>query len=275
MKRRLHYENIFWITLVHLGAIAAIPFFSWGALAACLFLLFTISPLGINLCYHRLLTHRALKVPTWLEYTLATIAAASAQGPMMVWVAEHRLHHRFADVEGDPHSPREGFWHAHIGHLFYRKPFEDDKDQWSKYVPDLAAHAYYRFLNRYFVLVILSVAGALYAIGGLPFVMWGLFVRVVLMWHITWSVNSVTHLWGYRTFDTRDTSRNCWWVGWLGAGEGYHNNHHAHPNCAAHGREWYEFDLTYYIICTLELVGLATQVKKPTAAIAGPVVPAI
>ncbi len=263
MKRKLHYENIFWITLVHLGAIAAIPFFTWGALAACLVLLFTISPLGINLCYHRLLTHRSFKVPVWLEYTLATIAAASAQGPMMVWVAEHRLHHRYSDMPGDPHNSREGFFFAHIGHLFFRKEFEDDKNQWSKYVPDLASHAYYRFLNRYFVFIIIAVIPVLYLLGGLPFVMWGMFVRIVLMWHITWCINSVTHTFGYRSFETSDNSRNCWWMGILGAGEGWHNNHHAYQSSAAHGNAWYEIDFTYYIICALKFLGLATDVKTP------------
>lgn len=263
LKKRIHYENIFWLTVVHLGALAAIPFFSWGALGACLLLLFTISPIGINLCYHRLLTHRGLKVPQWLEYAFATVAAASAQGPMMVWVAEHRLHHRYSDKPGDPHSPKEGLFHAHMGHLFYHKPFEDEKDQWMKYVPDLATHAYYRFLNKYFVLVIISVAPLLYLWGGLPYVMWGMFVRIVLMWHITWSVNSAAHTWGYKTYETGDTSTNCWWVGILGGGEGWHNNHHYSPTCARHGREWYEFDPTYYFIRVLEFLGLATDVKKP------------
>jgi len=261
VKKRLHYENIFWISLVHLLALVAIPFFSWGALALCLVLLFTISPLGINLCYHRLLTHRALKVPQWFEYVLATIAATSAQGPMLVWVAEHRLHHRYSDTPKDPHNSREGFFHAHIGHLFRRKDIEDDRAQWAKYVPDLMQHRYYHFLSKYAALFVMAPAPLLYLWGGWSYVLWGIPVRIVLMWHVTWSVNSATHTFGYRTFKTDDTSTNCWWVGLLGAGEGWHNNHHAFPASAAHGRTWYEFDFTYQIIRFLKLIGLATDVK--------------
>lgn len=266
MKKRLHYTNIFFIILIHLGAIAAIPYFSWGALGVCLLLLFTISPIGINLCYHRLLTHRAFKVPTWLEYSFATVAAFSSQGPLMVWVAEHRLHHSFSDTEKDPHSPIEGFFHAHMGHLFYRKDFEDDQKQWMKYVPDLAAHPYYHFLNKYHGVFTAALIPVLYLWGGIPYVLWGVFVRIVLMWHVTWSVNSASHTWGYRSFDTKDTSTNCWWVGVLATGEGWHNNHHAYPNCAAHGRAWYEIDMTYMLILLLERLGLATNVKKPITA---------
>lgn len=266
MKKRLHYENIFWLSLVHLGALAAIPYFSWDALAVCLGLLFTISPLGINLTYHRLLTHRGLKVPLWFEYVLSTIAATSAQGPMLIWVAEHRLHHRYSDEEQDPHSPhspKKSFFWGHMGHLFYHKDFEDKEEQWMKYVPDLAAHRYYRFLNKAAPLFVALVAVPLYLWGGLPYVLWGVFMRIVLMWHVTWSVNSVCHGFGYQTFDTRDKSTNFWVVGLLGAGEGWHNNHHAYPVSCAHGRTWYEFDLTYQIIRFLKLIGLARDLKTP------------
>jgi len=263
VKARLHYENIFWITLVHVGALCAIPFFSWSALGVAVLLLFTISPIGINLTYHRLLCHRSFKCPLWVEYAGATIAAMSAQGSMLLWVAEHRLHHRYSDTEKDPHNSRLGFFHAHVGHLFRHKSFEDDPKAWSTYVPDLLVHPYYRFLSKYFVLFVALPAPLLYWWGGVSFVMWGVFVRIVLMWHGTWSVNSASHLWGYQTFQTKDNSRNCWWVGWFAAGEGWHNNHHAFPSSAAHGREWYEFDLTYQIIRGLKALGLATDVKTP------------
>ncbi len=227
-------------------------------------MLFTISPLGINLTYHRLLTHRGLKVPMWLEYVLSTIAATSAQGPMLLWVAEHRLHHRYSDTPADPHSPTNGgFFHAHMGHLFYHKEFEDEPEVWMKYVPDLASHKYYVFLSKFAAVFVALPAVFLYWWGGVSFVMWGIFVRIVLMWHVTWSVNSVCHLFGYRTYDTKDTSRNNWLVGWFGAGEGWHNNHHARPQCAAHGLTFWEFDMTYLIIRALKALGLATDVKGP------------
>ena len=266
MTRRLHYENIFWIGLIHILAVVALFFFTWPAFILCICLLIGVSTLGINLTYHRLLTHRGFKVPMFVEYILATIGALSGQGPMMIWVAEHRLHHRYSDTPKDPHSPHsptESFFHGHMGHLFYHKEFEDDKNQWFKYVPDLAGHKYYVWLNRFFVIPLAISAGLLYWWGGMPFLMWGMFVRITLMWHMTWSVNSAAHTWGYRNYETSDQSTNCWWVGVLASGEGWHNNHHAQPSCARHGHKWWELDLTFAILRVLELFGIATDVKRP------------
>ena len=262
-EKRLHYENIFWIVVIHIAAIAAIPFFSWDAFAVCMVMLFTIPVIGVNLTYHRLLTHRAFKVPKWFEYILASVGAMTAEGPTMIWVAEHRLHHRFSDENGDPHNSRKGFWHAHMTHLFYHKDFEDKEEQWMKYVPDLASQKYYRFLNKYWLLYTLLPVPFLLYFGGISYLMWGGFVRIALTLHITWFVNSASHMWGYQSHKTNDNSKNCWWVGLLAAGEGWHNNHHAYPSCAAHGRRWWEFDLTYMIIRFFEIIGLATDVKKP------------
>lgn len=230
----------------------------------CLGLLYTICPIGVNLTYHRLLTHRGLKVPLWLEYTFSTIAAMSAQGPMMFWVALHRLHHQYPDVNNDPHSPRDGLWHAHIGHLFFRKDFEDRPELWQKYVPDLMKHRYYRFLNKYYVIFVALPIPFLYWFGGLPFVMWGMFVRIVLMWHVSGSVNSLCHRFGYRNYPLHDQAKNFWVVGLIAAGEGWHNNHHAQPTSAAHGHRWWEIDTTFAIIQILEWLGLATDVKRPS-----------
>lgn len=261
-NKKCSFEAVFLLVLVHLAALAAIPFFSWSALAVCLALLFTISPLGVTLTYHRLLTHRSFKVPKWFEYILATIGALSAQGSPLLWVAEHRIHHRYSDAPGDPHSPTKGFFHAHVGHLFYVKDHHCEKKM-LRYVPDLSKQPYYRFLHKYNIWIALSVVPILYAFGGWAFVLWGGFMRVALMLHFTWLVNSATHTWGYRNYSTRDHSRNCWWVAMLSAGEGWHNNHHAQPNCAAHGQKWWEFDLTYLIIRALSFVGIASDVIKP------------
>ena len=260
----LHWGNIIGITAIHILALAAIPFFNWKAFAVCVFLFFFISPIGVTLTYHRLLSHRAFKVPQWLEYVLATFGALSGQGPVLLWVAEHRLHHRFSDTRNDPHSARHGgFWWSHMTHLFYHKEFEDNEKLWGRYIPDLTCHSYYHFLSKYNFVVALSIAPLLFWMGGLPFVMWGLFMRVAFMLHVTWFVNSATHRWGYRNFETKDDSGNVWWVALLAAGEGWHNNHHAQSNCAAHGRMWWEFDLTWQLIRALEFVGLATDVKRP------------
>jgi stearoyl-CoA desaturase (delta-9 desaturase) len=202
-----------------------------------------------------------------LEYIVVTIGAVIGGGPPLHWVAEHRLHHRFSDTAADPHDATEGFWHAHVAHLFYHKEFEDDSRQWMAYIPDLNKNRYYLFLNRAWIPMALLALVPLYYWGGISYLLWGGFVRFVLMMHIMWFVNSASHIWGYRNFETRDAATNCWWVGLLAAGEGWHNNHHAYPTSAPHGLRWWEFDLTYMIICALEKMGLATDVKRPAPAL--------
>lgn len=261
---RLNGEAVFWISLLHVGALAAIPFFTWKALAVCFILLFTVSPIGVNLTYHRLLSHRAFKTPKWFEYVLVTIGAFSAQGPVIQWVAGHRYHHRYSDQKDkDLHTPtRGGFWGSHILHLFYHSDFFES-DNWKKYVPDLTSDPYMQFLSKYNLQISLLNLPLLYWWGGMPYLMWGGFVRVLLMLHFTWFVNSASHIWGYRNFHTKDQSKNCWWVGIIAAGEGWHNNHHAQPSSAAHGMKWWEFDLTFMYIRLFEFLGLIYDVKRP------------
>lgn len=192
-----------------------------------------------------------------------TLGAALGGGPPLLWVAEHRLHHRYSDTVSDPHDAGRGFWYSHVGHLFYHKDFEDQQEQWMSYIPDLSGDSYYRFLNRYWIAFAVLATVPLYFWGGWTYVLWIGFVRVVLMLHLTWFVNSASHLWGYESFKRSDGSKNCWWVGFLAAGEGWHNNHHAYPKSAAHGRRWWEVDSTYYMICVLERLGLAKNVQRP------------
>jgi stearoyl-CoA desaturase (delta-9 desaturase) len=238
--------------------------FSWDGLWLSLILLFTISPVGVTFCYHRMLSHKAFKVPKWLEYGAALVGGLSAQGPIRSWVAAHRIHHRYSDMPGDLHSPRgKGFWFSHMVHLLYDDPRMHDEKIWSKYTPDLNNQKFYRFMDKGWWAVAFSIVPVLYYFGGWTYVMWGGPIRVVLMLHLTWFVNSATHAWGYRTYPTRDLSRNNWWVGILAAGEGWHNNHHAQANCARHGQKWYEIDITWYLIWTLEQLGLAWDVKRP------------
>ena len=264
-KAKLNPSAVFWLSFVHLGALAAIPFFSWSAFILCMVLVFIVSPIGVTLTYHRMLTHRAFKVPRWLEYILAVIGTYSAQGSPIAWVAGHRLHHRYADTDRDQHTPRKGFFFSHMGHLLVA-PMETKErhEALMKYVPDLSRQPFYRFLDRHHIWIALSALPILYLFGGWSFVLWGGFMRVTLMLHITWLVNSATHTWGYRNHQTNDDSRNCWWVSLLSAGEGWHNNHHAHPAYAAHGQKWWEFDLTWLMIRGLVRVGLATNVKGPS-----------
>ena len=260
---KVHYSNVFWISMVHVMALVAIPFFSWKNLAVTLFCIFVLSPLTINMVFHRQIAHRAFKSPKWFTYFFATLGAMLGGGPPVHWAASHRIHHQFSDNDGDPHDSRKGFWYAHVFHLFETTVEESDGSDIKKYASDLLAQPYMVWLNTNWMWFAISLLPILYLIGGFSMVLWGGFVRLTLMWHIMWFVNSATHMWGYRTYKTTDNTRNNWWVGVLAAGEGWHNNHHAFPSCAAHGRKWYEFDLTYFFIRMFEAMGLVTDVKHP------------
>lgn len=247
--------------LFHVGAIAALFMFSWTALICAVVLWFIAANMGIGMCYHRLLTHRGYKCPKWLEYMMAVGATLSLEGGPIFWVAVHRAHHQLSDHEGDPHSPTEGGWWAHIGWILCGVSMHAESATLAHYAPDLAGDRFYLWLSKYHWVPMVVVAGALYAIGGWPCVMWGIFLRVVLALHATWLVNSATHMWGSRRFETRDQSRNSWWVAMLTGGEGWHNNHHAYPVSARHGLAWYEFDQNYICIWLLEKVGLIWDVN--------------
>jgi len=252
------------IGLIHVGVLFAPWTFRWDALLLAIFLYWLTGCLGITLGYHRLFTHNSFRVPKVGRYVLATVGALAGQAGPISWVAAHRRHHRYSDREGDPHSPREGFFWSHMGWLFKRTQL-DEYEYYSKDAPDLAKDPYMRFLDRQHGLLILASLVGLYWWGGFSYVIWGGSVRMVFLYHSTWFVNSATHLWGYQTYTkTGDNSRNLWWVALLAFGEGWHNNHHAHQGSARHGLRWYEFDLTYLIIRFFHLLGLAKKVNVPT-----------
>lgn len=254
---------------VHALALLAPWFFSWSALGVTLFLHWLLGSIGICLGYHRLLSHRSFQVPQWLEYAIAFIGALALQGGPIFWVAGHRLHHAFTeDEDKDPYSARRGFWWSHMLWLFYPHAEFFDYEQYKRFAPDLERDPFYRWLNRNFLLLQIPLGLLLYALGGWSFVIWGMFVRAVLLWHSTWFINSVTHMWGYRTFDTKDNSRNLWWAAILTYGEGWHNNHHAHPNVAKAGWRWWEVDITWWSIWLLKTLGLAQKVVMPPIPVA-------
>jgi stearoyl-CoA desaturase (delta-9 desaturase) len=197
-----------------------------------------------------------------LEYFFAVCGALTLEGGPISWVATHRIHHQNSDQPGDPHSPREGGWWAHAGWLLSGQTNHNNTRLMSKYAPDLAKHRFYVWLNNYHWVPMVVLTALLFAIGGLPLMLWGIFVRVVFGLHATWLVNSATHMWGRRRFATRDDSRNNWWVALITFGEGWHNNHHAHPVSARHGLRWYEIDLNWYGIWTLKKLGLARHVYR-------------
>ena len=253
---------LIFIPSLHVASLLAIPYFSWDAFAVCMVGLFLVTPFGVNLGFHRLITHRSLKTPQWLEYILVTIGAVMAGGPPIFWAAAHRAHHKYSDTARDPHDSSRGFWYAHMTHLFHGKS-EEELESWLKLVPDLRNDRYYKFLNAAWIPLSALMLVPLYMWGGMPYLMWGGIVRVTLMLHFTWTVNSIAHMWGYRNYDSNDRTRNSWLVAILAAGEGWHNNHHAHQYSATNRHRWWEFDFTYSIIWCLEKVGLATHVRRP------------
>jgi stearoyl-CoA desaturase (delta-9 desaturase) len=247
--------------LFHLGAVAALFLFNWHAFAVALFLYWMCTGVGISMGYHRLHTHRSYQVPLALEYFFAVCGTLTLEGGPIFWVATHRIHHQKSDQPGDPHSPRDGAWWAHMGWLLVGKSEHSDTPLMSKYAPDLAKRRFYVWLDEYHWVPMILLAVLLFAIGGVRFVLWGICLRVVVGLHSTWLINSATHMWGSRRFETRDDSRNNWLIALITSGEGWHNNHHAHPTSARHGLTWYEFDLSWAQIKILKILGIAKSVR--------------
>jgi stearoyl-CoA desaturase (delta-9 desaturase) len=252
----------------HVGAVAALFFFTWKAFLTTVLLYWMITGLGISLGYHRLHTHRSYRLPLWLEYVFATLGTMNLEGGPIFWVATHRLHHQKSDQPGDPHSPRDGGWWAHMMWIFFGDVHHNNTSLMARYAPDLAKHRYYVWLNSYHWVPLTTLGALLYAVGGVSMFMWGVFFRVVFGLHATWLVNSASHMWGSRRFTTRDDSRNNWWVALITFGEGWHNNHHAHPTSARHGLAWYEFDPSWLLLKAMKACGLAWGIK--TARIEAP-----
>lgn len=256
----LNLTTLFFVVVFHILAVGAFFTFSWQNLAAFLILWWVSGSLGIGLGYHRLLTHRGFKVPKWLEYTFSLFGTLALQSGPLSWVSTHRIHHAFTDQENDPHSPRHGTYWAHIGWIFRGTSQNQTEETMRRYCPDMIDDKVHRVLNRFYWVPTVLVGVGLYAIGGFGMMLWGIFLRTVMGWHFTWLVNSATHLWGSRRFETRDDSRNNGLVAALSWGEGWHNNHHAHPRSAKHGLAWYEIDINWMQLRVLEMVGLAKDI---------------
>jgi fatty-acid desaturase len=251
------------MALFHVGAVWALFTFTWTNFFVALALHWMAVGFGISLGYHRLHTHRGYKTSKAFEYFLAVCGTLTLEGGPIFWVATHRVHHQNSDHEGDPHTPHDGGFWAHLGWILFGDSHHNNTAVMSKYAPDLAADPFYRWLNTYHFVPVIVVGLALLAIGGWDMVLWGVFLRIVFGLHATWLVNSATHKWGSRRFATKDDSTNNWWVAALTFGEGWHNNHHAHPTSARHGLAWYEFDLNWIGIRALERLGLVWAVQQP------------
>jgi sn-1 stearoyl-lipid 9-desaturase len=259
-KLRPDWGVIIFMAIIHLGAaIAFLPqFFSWQGVGVALLLHWISGGLGITLCWHRMISHKSFQTPKWLEYFLAFCGALAAQGGIIRWVGLHRHHHLHSDENVDHHDSKKGLWWSHMGWMFREVPAESEV---AKFTKDLSSDPFYVFLDKYFLLLQIALGGLLFAIGSWPLVFWGVFARLALVYHCTWLVNSATHKFGYRTYETSDNSTNCWWVAITTYGEGWHNNHHAHQYSARHGMKWWEVDITWMTIRLLQIVGLAKDVK--------------
>jgi len=266
----VNWTTTFFMAAFHLGAIAALFFFSWKALLLAAFLWWVSGSLGIGMAYHRLLTHRGYKTSKWVEYFLTVCGTLALEGGPISWVATHRVHHQNTDKEGDPHSPQDGGLWAHMGWILTGQAMHNTAaGEYLSFVPDLRRDKFHVWISKWHWVPLTLLGAALFAIGGLPFLLWGVFFRVVIGLHATWLVNSATHMWGSQRFLTGDSSTNSFWVAILTFGEGWHNNHHASPQAARHGITWYEFDMNWYGIAALKKLGLAWDIKlprfKPTA----------
>jgi stearoyl-CoA desaturase (delta-9 desaturase) len=252
--------------LFHLGAIAALFMFSWQALVVAFVLWWITASLGVGMGYHRLLTHRGYKTPKLVEYFLSLCGTLAFEGGPINWVVTHRIHHAHTDAPGDPHTPRDGGWWSHMGWILSGTAQQYDSSVKARYAPDMVKDRFHVWLNRLYWVPLVLLGVALLAFGGWPYLMWGIFFRVTFNLHATWLVNSATHMWGSRRFVTRDDSRNNWWVALLTFGEGWHNNHHAHPTSARHGLAWYEIDLNWWGIRVMQFLGLARAIKHVSLA---------
>ena len=286
----LDWVNIIGIGFYHLVAVLAFfPwFFSWTGVILALLGTYFFCTVGINVFYHRFLTHKGFTCPKWLEYTMAVLAVCSFQDTPARWVAIHRRHHEHADDEPDPHTPVRSFLWAHVGWLLVKNPEYARNGVFARYAKDVLRDPFYRKLENglyyfgiiYVQFVLFFAAGfaASWVAGGtageaaqfgLSLLVWGVFVRTVINLHNTWAVNSVTHMWGYRNYETDEESRNNLIVGYASMGEGWHNNHHADPRSARHGHRWWELDITYLTIRLLGLVGLADKIIEPNRYLLG------
>ena len=264
----LDWPVVAWIGGIHLAALAAPFTFTWSGLAICLVLYWITGGLGVCLGYHRLLTHGSFTTFRPVRWFYAFLGGISGEGSALVWVANHRKHHVYSDRDGDPHTPRDGGLWSHVFWLFPRRPTEVVEAHVARWAPDLRKDPGLAFLHNTFLLWHFIIGGALLTAGwlaydratGISWLVWGLAVRMVIVFHVTWFVNSATHMWGYRNYPTNDDSTNLWWVGLLAFGEGWHNNHHAFQRMARHGHRWWEVDVTYWVILAMERVGLAWNV---------------
>ena len=262
-EHRINKGSVVGVTLLHLGALFAPFTFTWPAFWSFVILVWITGGLGICLTYHRLLSHKSFQCPKWFEYFLTFLGTLSFEGGALRWVATHRCHHATSDTEDDPHNSNKGFWWSHMLWFFKYSPRLEDRNFWVRYAPEFDRDPGHRLIEKFNWVGPATLAALLFLIGGFPFLVWGFFLRTVVVLHMTWFVNSATHRWGYQSFKSGDNSRNLWWMALVGFGEGWHNNHHAFQSSARSGLKWWEFYLTFLTIKLLSFLGLARAIRVP------------
>ena len=264
------------------GRSSALPFFlshlacvlvffvdaTWGAVTVCLGL-FWLRMFSVTAGYHRYFSHRSFKTSRAFQFVLALLGTLAVQKGVLWWAANHRRHHKFSDHEGDIHSPvQSGFWWSHVGWILAEDYDATDYDR----IPDLAKYPELRWLNEHFLVPPIALAVLLFLVGGASWLVWGFFVSTTLLWHATFTINSLAHVFGSRRYETADQSRNNLWLALLTMGEGWHNNHHHYMNSVRQGFFWWEIDATYYVLRTLSWFGIVWDFNQPPRRVLEPAV---
>ena len=248
----------FWF--VHLACLAAFyTGVTWSAVAVCA-ALFWLRMFGVTAGYHRYFSHRSYKTSRAFQFVLAVLGTLAVQKGVLWWAGNHRVHHKYSDQEEDVHSPiQRGFWWSHVGWILapdFEKTLFDR-------IPDMAKYPELRWLDKHYLVPPVALAVLLYLVGGATWLVWGFFVSTTLLWHSTFTINSLAHVWGTRRYETGDASRNNVWLALLTMGEGWHNNHHRYMNSVRQGFFWWEIDLSYYVLVVLSWFGVIWDLHQP------------
>lgn len=264
--RNFELSSLVPFAAIHLAVLGAFYSGVTSAAVVCCVILYLARMFGVTAGYHRYFSHRTFKTGRVMQFFLAFLAESSSQRGVLWWAAHHRRHHKYSDEPNDIHSPvQDGFWYSHVGWI-YNHNSTTDFDR----VRDLAKYPELVWLDKYWVVPPVLLGIAVTALFGLPGLFIGFCLSTVFVWHSTFFINSLAHVWGSRRYATTDDSRNNFWLALITLGEGWHNNHHYYMHCARQGFFWWEIDVTYYIIRALSAVGLVWEVREPPAKVLNP-----
>jgi stearoyl-CoA desaturase (delta-9 desaturase) len=244
--------------LLHLGVAAVLFFPPTPRLLLWVLATYSVRMFGVSAGYHRYFSHRSYRLGRTAQFLMACLAQSSGQKGVLWWAAQHRDHHRYSDREEDIHSPlQRGFWWAHVGWILSNEHDTYDPNR----IADMVRFPELRWLDRYHWVPTVVFAGCIFALGGTSAFVWGYVVSTVLLYHCTFSINSLAHLFGTRRFDTPDQSRNNWWLALITFGEGWHNNHHFYMSSCRQGIRWWEIDISYGVLKFLSIFGVVRDLR--------------